>query len=171
VLCGRQTNTPVFREPPLFLSKGNRTPRHSSPTYLYTLPNPWLGGEPHECLWAKSSARYAWFCFMFSLLFTGSQFRRKAKPPSPSDFAFSRISLTLFGRWSTYPDVLKSMRQPTLMLFSCRRRIFGLIRTTNIWLPLHLASIVLRLCPTHTFPQSDIHPVFGLCFIFECRQH
>jgi len=99
-----QANTPVFREPPLLSSTRNRTPLNSSPAYLYTRPNPWLvvGGEPHECLWEKSSAPFAWFCFVFSLLCTGSQCRRKAKPPSLSQSAFHLIKMAPFARWSTY---------------------------------------------------------------------
>ena len=109
--CGRKANTPVFREPSLSSSTGNRIPRNSRPPYLQTHPNPWLvvDGEPLECLWLKSSARSAWFCFMFSMLFTGSQVRRYMKPPSLSQFAFSRISIASFARWSTYPDILSNM--------------------------------------------------------------
>lgn len=97
-------STPVFREPPLFSSTRNRTPRNSSPAYRYTRPNPWLVvcGEPHECLWEKSSVRFAWFCFMFGLLCTGSQCRRKAKPPSLSQPAFRLITMAPFAKWSTY---------------------------------------------------------------------
>ena len=99
-----QANTPVFRKPHLPSSTRNRTPRNSSPAYLYTRPNPWLVvcGEPHECLWEKSSARFAWLCFMFSLLCTGSQCQRKAKPLSLSQSAFRLITMAPFARWSTY---------------------------------------------------------------------
>jgi hypothetical protein len=93
-------------------------------------------------------------------------------------FAFSRISIASFARWSTYPEVLsnievrlKSRRRPALMLHFCRRRIYGLIRIKRIWCSLQLASIVLPLCPTHNPQHSDIHPVCGLCLIFECWQH
>jgi hypothetical protein len=164
VSCGRQANTPVFREPPLSLSTGNWTPRNSSPTYLYTLPKPWLvvGGEPPECLWVKSSARYACFCFMFSLLFTGSQFRRKKKPLSLSQFAFSRISMAPFARWSTYPDVLKSMRQPTFMLFSAiaefsvwsALRAFGVLCTSPRLLFLSVQYTLIR------------NPIYTRCSVF-----
>ena len=166
--CGRQANTPVFLEPPLFSSTGNRTPRNSSPAYPYTRLNPWLvvGGEPHECLWAKSSG-LAMFCSAScSACCLPDPSSGVKRSQSLSQFCISRISMVPFARWSTYPDVLKSMWRLILMLFACHRRIFGLIHTTSFWCSLHLASIVLQLCSTHTYLQSDIHPVFGLCLIF-----
>lgn len=136
-----QSNKPVFREPTLSSSTLNLTPRNSSLAYLYTRPNPWhvVGGKTHECLWEKSSARYAWFCFMFSLLFTGSQFRRKAKTPSLSHFVFRLLITAPFARCPHILMLWNRCDDLPWCYFLAIAEFSGWSAQRGFWCSLHLA--------------------------------
>jgi hypothetical protein len=77
------------------------------------------------------------------------------KPPSLLKlFVFRCISVASFTRWPKYPDVLSNIRGATEI-----DDFTGWYRCIYLWCSLHLASIVLPLCPTYTSLHSH-----GICF-------